>query len=117
MQVADESIGHSGWEDVMTPPSGRKPLPPRLLNQLAVTLRALEGPRQGEVDEDASVSQALVDLAELEELVAGMDDASLPDGIPGELTKAREALDGADIDQARAVLVGVGRSIDAFLKG
>lgn len=101
----------------MTPPREGKPVPPRLLNQLAVTLRALEGPRQGQVEVEASVEQARSDLAELEELVADADAASLPDGVADELEKARRALDASDPDRARELLVGVGRSLDDFLRG
>ncbi len=101
----------------MVPAAGGKPVPPRLLNQLALTLRALEGARQVGADEGASVAQALEDLGVLGELVADVGPGTLPDGVPGELEKAREALDASDVDEARSVLVGVGRSIDDHLRG
>ena len=90
---------------------------PRLLNQLAATLRALEGPRQGQVDADASATQALEDLDELRELVAGTDPAGLPDGLGQELDRAREALEASEPERAREILIGVGRAIDDHLRG
>lgn len=101
----------------MSPASGGRPIPPRLLNQLASTLRAVEGARRSRDDREGSVATALEDLAELAELVDGVDEGALPADVPDRLDEAREALESDDVDGAREILIGVGRSIDDHLRG
>lgn len=100
----------------MSPSPGGKPVPPRLLEQLALTLRALEGARRGADGPGDPVARAREDLGDLEALVEEVGPESLPEGISDELGAAREALDASEVDRAREVLVGVGRSIDDYLR-
>lgn len=99
-------------------PSDSPPVSPRLLNQLARTLRAIEQARREEpTQRDEAVGSALEDLEVLSGHVDGAADGSLPDGIPERLDATRTSLEDGEVENARETLVEVGRSIDAFLKG
>lgn len=98
-------------------PSGKRPVSPRLLNQLARTLRAVEAARRDEPQEEEAVGSALEDLDALAELVENAGDGALPDAVPDQLVEARSSLEDGAIEEARETLVGVGRSIDEYLKG
>ena len=100
----------------MSPTPGSRPISPRLLNQLAATLRAVEGARRSVEDREEAVGTALEDLGVLAELVDDMGEGSLPEGVPDRLEEAREALEGDDVEEAREILLGVGRAIDDFLR-
>lgn len=97
--------------------SPRPPISPRLLDQLARTLRAVEGARQAPpAERDRSLTDALDDLGELSRQVETAASGSIPDGIPDRLAAAREALEAERVEAAREALIGVGRAIDEFLK-
>lgn len=98
-------------------PSERRPVSPRLLNQLARALRAVEAARQDEPNQEEAVGSALEDLDTLAELVEKAGDGALPETVPERLGEARTSLEEGAIEEARETLVGVGRSIDEYLKG
>lgn len=101
----------------MSPSGAGRPISPRLLNQLAITLRAVEEARRSPAERQESLGTALDDLDALTELVAGVDEGGLPDGVAAALETARKALEADDAEGARDALVGVGRSIDDHLRG
>lgn len=101
----------------MSAASGPRPISPRLLNQLATTLRAVEGARRSTDDREEAVGTALEDLGVLAELVEDMGEGSLPEGVPDRLEQARKALEADEVESAREILLGVGRAIDEFLRG
>ncbi|NIP58913.1 MAG: hypothetical protein GWM92_11380 [Gemmatimonadetes bacterium] len=100
----------------MSPAPGSRPISPRLLNQLATALRAVEGARRSDEDREEAVGTALEDLGVLAELVRDLGEGSLPEGVPARIEEAREALEGDQVEDAREILLGVGRAIDDFLR-
>lgn len=98
-------------------PSGRRPVSPRLLDQLARTLRAVEEARREESGREEAIGSALDDLDTLAELVERSGDGSLPDSVPDRIDEARSSLEEGAVEEARETLVGVGRSIDEYLRG
>lgn len=98
-------------------PSDGPPVSPRLLNQLARTLRAIEEARREKSKREEAVGSALDDLEVLSRYVESSADGSLPDGIPERLDAAQESLEEGEVEDARETLVEVGRTIDDFLKG
>lgn len=102
-----------------SPKRPTRPVSPRLLDQLARTLRAIEGARQAgsapEQDEDAA--SAMNDLETLRSLVDRSPEGALPEGLDEQLDDAGSLLEAGSIEEARETLVGVGRAIDAHLRG
>lgn len=91
------------------------PVSPRVLEQLGRTLRSVEGARRE--DSEDGLEETTAELETLKELVEDSADGSLPPDVPDRLGEALQALDDEDLEEARQILVGVGRTIDDFLKG
>lgn len=94
-----------------------RPVSPRLLDQLARTLRAIEGARRAGPDREEDAASAMSDLETLRSLVDGSPDGSLPEGLDERLDEAGRSLEAGSIEDARKTLVGVGRAIDEHLRG
>lgn len=102
-----------------SPKRPTRPVSPRLLDQLARTLRAIEGARRAGSgpDREEDAASAMSDLETLQSLVEGSPDGSLPEGLDERLDEAGRSLEAGSIEDARETLVGVGRAIDEHLRG